>query len=43
MWEDSVKVDLQQIGWGDGDWINLAQYRDKWKPFMSKVMKLQIP
>jgi hypothetical protein len=29
-WEDSTKVDLQEMGWGGMDWIELAQYRDRW-------------
>jgi hypothetical protein len=29
-WEDSFKMDLREIGWGDMDWIDLAQDRDQW-------------
>jgi hypothetical protein len=28
-WEDSIKMDLREIGWGDMDWIDLAQDRDQ--------------
>jgi hypothetical protein len=31
-WEDSIKMDFEEIGWGDMDWINLAQDRDQWNP-----------
>jgi hypothetical protein len=27
-WEDNVKIDLQELGWSDMDWIDLAQDRD---------------
>jgi hypothetical protein len=29
-WEDNIKTDLREIGFGDVDWINLAQDRDRW-------------
>jgi hypothetical protein len=29
-WEDNIKIDLQEIGFGDVDWIHLAQDRDRW-------------
>jgi hypothetical protein len=29
-WEENIKKDLREIGWGDLDWINLAQDRDQW-------------
>ena len=29
-WEDNIKVDLQEVGCGGMDWIELAQDRDKW-------------
>ena len=28
-WEDNIKMDIQEIAWVDGDWIHLAEYRDK--------------
>jgi hypothetical protein len=28
-WEDNIKMDLQEVGWGGMDWINLAQDRDR--------------
>jgi hypothetical protein len=30
-WEDNIKMDLREIGWGGMDWIDLAQDRDQWK------------
>jgi hypothetical protein len=29
-WVDNVSMDLGEVGWGDVDWIGLAQYRDIW-------------
>jgi hypothetical protein len=36
-------MDLGEIGWGDVDWIGLAQDRDKWRAVMNAVMNLQVP
>jgi hypothetical protein len=30
-WEDNVKMDLQEVGRGGGDWMELAQDRDRWR------------
>jgi hypothetical protein len=30
-WEDNIKMDLRETGFGDVDWINLAQDRDRWR------------
>jgi hypothetical protein len=42
-WEDNIKIDLRQIGWGGMDWINLAEDRDQWQALVNMVMKLWIP
>ena len=43
-WEDSIKMDLQEVGWGGGtDWIDLAQDRDRWQALVNAVMNLQVP
>jgi hypothetical protein len=42
-WEDNIKADLQEVGCGGIDWIQLAQYRDKWRAFVNAVMNLRIP
>jgi hypothetical protein len=31
MWEDNIKMDLREIGWGGMEWIDLAQDRDQWR------------
>jgi hypothetical protein len=30
-WEDNIKMDLQEVGFGGMDWIELDQYRDRWR------------
>jgi hypothetical protein len=40
-WEDNIKMDLKEIGWGGMDWIDLAQDRDQWKALVNTVMNLQ--
>jgi hypothetical protein len=42
-WEDNIKVDLQEVGCGSMDWIELAQDRDRWRALVNAVMKLRIP
>jgi hypothetical protein len=34
-WEDNIKTDLREIGWGDMDWIHLAQDRDQWQALVN--------
>jgi hypothetical protein len=36
-------MDLREIGWGDMDWIYLAQNRDKWRALVNTVMNLRVP
>jgi hypothetical protein len=42
-WEDNTKMDLQEIGCGGMDWIDLAQNRDEWRAFVNTVMNLRVP
>ena len=42
-WEDNIKMDLQEVGWREMDWIDLAQYRDRWWALVNAVMNIQIP
>jgi hypothetical protein len=43
MWVDNIKTDLLEIGWGDVDWIALAQDRDKWRALANAIMNLRVP
>jgi hypothetical protein len=42
-WEDNIKKDLEEVGWWDMDWIDLAQDRDRWRALVNVVMKLRVP
>ena len=42
-WEDNIKMDLQEVGCGGMDWIELVQDRDRWLAVVSAVMKLWVP
>jgi hypothetical protein len=42
-WEDNIRMDLREIGWGGMDWIDLAQDRDKWRALVNTVMNLRVP
>ena len=42
-WEDNTKMDLQEIGFGDMNWIELAQDRGRWRAFVNAVMNVRVP
>ena len=41
-WEDNIKIDLEEVGKGCGDWMELAQDRDRWRTLVSTVMNLRV-
>ena len=42
-WEDNIKMDLQEVGRGCGDWMELVQDRDRWRALVSTVMNFRVP
>ena len=42
-WEDNIKMDLEEVGRGCGDRMELAQDRDKWRALVSTVMNFGVP
>jgi CRISPR/Cas system-associated protein Cas7 (RAMP superfamily) len=38
-----VKMDLQEVGREDMDWIDLAQDRERWRALVNAVMNLRVP
>jgi len=41
-WEDNIKMDLQEVGCGGMDWIELAQDRDRWRALVKAIMNLRV-
>jgi hypothetical protein len=41
--EENIKMDVQDVGGGRGDWMELAQDRDRWRALVSMVKNLRVP
>jgi hypothetical protein len=42
-WEGNIKMDLEEVGWGCGDWMERVEDRDTWRALVSTVMKFRVP
>jgi hypothetical protein len=42
-WEDNIKMNLREIGWGGMGWIDMAEDRDQWRALVNTVMNLEVP
>jgi hypothetical protein len=42
-WDDNIEMDLQEVGCGGMDWIELAQDRDRWRALTNALMNLRVP
>jgi hypothetical protein len=42
-WEGNIKMDLQEVGGGRGDWMELAQNRDRWRALVGRVRNFRVP
>jgi hypothetical protein len=42
-WENNIRMDLREIGWGGMDWIHLSQDMDQWRALVNTEMNLRAP
>jgi hypothetical protein len=42
-WLDNIRMNLVEVGWGDEDWIGLAQDMDRWRALVNSVLNLWVP
>jgi hypothetical protein len=42
-WLDNIRMDLGEVGWGDVDWIGLAQDRDRGRALVNSILNLWVP
>jgi hypothetical protein len=42
-WVKNIRMNLGEVGWGDVDWIGLAQDRNRWRAVVNSVLNLRVP
>ena len=42
-WKDNIKMDIQEVGGGRGEWMELAQDRDRWQALVGTVRDFRVP
>jgi hypothetical protein len=42
-WVDNIMMDLLELGWGDVDWIGLAEDRNRWRALVNSVLNFVVP
>jgi hypothetical protein len=42
-WVDNIRFDVEEVGWGDVDWICLAKDRNRWRALVKSVLNLRVP
>jgi len=42
-WDDNIKMDIQEVGYGGTDWIEMAQDRNRWHALVNAVMNFRVP
>jgi hypothetical protein len=42
-WVDNIRMDLGEVGWGDVDWIGLAQDKNRWRALVNSLLNLRVP
>jgi hypothetical protein len=40
---DNIRMDFREVGWGDVDWIGLAQDRNRWRALVNSVLNHRVP
>jgi hypothetical protein len=41
-WVDNIRLDLEEVGWGDVDWIGVAKDRNRWRVVVNSVLNLLV-
>ena len=42
-WEDNIKMDLREVCWDPGEWMDLVEDSDQWRAYVIAVINLRIP